>query len=182
MNPYKSPPPRKTLETRTLGARIVMLVSVALTALNIIIAVASSHTQFLYSISVPYYGVLYGKGMDNNFVAEGAWPVNGQYTWLSVGIAALILAAYTIMTILSKRHYGWAIAVLVLFSLDALALIAIALLLLSSAGTVAIEFCIHLWIIYLLGRQVHAGYQLHQLDELEEYIDTEENDMEETNE
>ena len=173
MNPYKPLPSRKSLDVRLVGGRIVLLISIVLTIINIIIAVVSSRMPILYNISVPYYAVVYGKAMDNNFAADG-WPINGTYTYIGLAVAAAVLILYVVFLIMTGHHYGWSIALLVCFCLDTVALLGVGLFLLGSTSAIVVDFCIHLWIIYLLSRQVSAAYNLHTLDLVEEYESDEE--------
>ncbi len=167
MKQYKPIPARKELLVRLMGGNLTMLISVLLTIINIVIAVTMSKTQFLYSLSMPYYAVTWGKAIDNNFAA-GGWPINGRYTYIGIAIAAVILAVYVLMVLMSRRHPGWSIAMMVLFCLDMVFLFFVGIFLLENPASIVFEVCIHFWIIFILSRQIWAAVNLRRLDAIED--------------
>ena len=167
MKQYKPIPARKELLVRLVGGNLTVLISVLLTVVNIVIAVAASRTPILYNLTMPYYAVTWGKALDNNFAADG-WPVNGQYTWIGIAVAAVLLAVYVLMVLMSRRHPGWSIAMLVLFCLDTLSLFFVGAFLLNNPQSIVVDACIHFWIIFILSRQIWAAVNLRRLDAIED--------------
>lgn len=163
---------RESMEARVSGGRTMLLTAIILTVVNIVIAVLDAGAQFLYSISVPYYLVSFGKGMDNGF-AEGKWSVTGTYTISALVIAAVILGVYLLCWYLSKKRRGWLIVGLVLFIVDTLALVYISLTLLMQPGSNVIDLCIHLWMIFLLVQAVRNSKKLKLLDQEEAFAQAE---------
>lgn len=159
------------MEARVTGGRSVLLIAAVLTVINVVLVMLDNGTEFLFSISAPYYLVMIGKGMDNNFV-DGPWSVTGTYTITALVIAVVVVAVVLLCWFLGKERRGWLIAGMVLFIVDTLALIYFALIYLENPASCVIDLCIHLWIIYLLSRAVVCSRKLKELEETE--IQTEE--------
>ena len=141
---------RQSLEQKAKGGRSNLLIAIILTLLNIVMFIAGSETMMLFSISVPYYAVLFGV------------ILGGQELMITgCVIAGIILLAYFLCWLLSKKHVGWLIAALVLMILDTLVLIGFYLL----AGEVSgiLDFVFHAMIIYYLAAGISAAKKLKEL-------------------
>ena len=153
----------QSIQARIFGARSVILVAVALTVVNIAILLIKTGDPILFSVSIPYYLVLVGLGMDNGMGGAGeadpAVTAIGPWTIGAIALAAVILAACMLCWYQSKNRRGWMIGALVLFIVDTLALVVASVVLLSSPSFVVIDLCIHLWIIFLLAFAVRAWNQ-----------------------
>lgn len=152
----------QSIQARIFGARSVILVAVALTVVNIAILLIKTGDPILFSVSIPYYLVLVGLGMDNGMgggEADPAVTTIGPWTIGAIVVAAVILAVCMLCWYQSKNRRGWMIGALVLFIVDTLALVVASVVLLSNPSFVVIDLCIHLWIIFLLAFAVRAWNQ-----------------------
>ena len=141
---------REVQEQKYKSARSNLLMAIIFTVLNIVLCLAGSQSMLLFSISVPYFAVVFGSVFELNSL-------------LVVGciIAATVLVAYLLCWIMSKKHYGWMIALLVMFCMDTLAMVGLYLLAEEVGGIVDVVF--HGWILYYLIVGVSAGSKLRKL-------------------
>lgn len=143
---------RQVAEQKYKTARVNLLIMIAFTLLNIVMLFLGSESMLLFSATVPFY------------VAR-----IGYYSALDIILipclifAGICLLIYFICWVLSKSHYGWMIAALVLFSIDTLALVGISLALSDFSGILDIVF--HVWVLYYLGLGIKNGYELKTLPE-----------------
>ena len=100
---------REYLENKMKSARHSLLLVLIFTVVNLVLLLADGNTYFLFSASVPYYLTAFGMGMD----AEMGISV---FTTTALVISAVILAAYLLCWIFSKRRVGWYVVALVLFT------------------------------------------------------------------
>ena len=117
---------REYLLRQVANGRYSLLLIVILTVVNLIMTILDTNTYFLFSASVPYYLVFVGMGIENGFV-NGAWNVKGTLTYTGLVIALVIVAVYLLCWLLSKKRAGWLTAALVLFIIDTVALVVIAI-------------------------------------------------------
>lgn len=153
--------PRQVMEQKYKAARMNLLLAMIFTVANIILLFAGSEVMMLFSISVPYYAVIFGVILESQ-------PM------LTTGcvIAAVILVVYFLCWLLSKKHIGWMIAALVLLILDTLALICFYLLAGEISGVM--DFVFHAWLIYYLAAGIHSAGKLKKLPAEEPLVLTEE--------
>ena len=129
--------PRQILEQKQKAGRSNLLLAIILTIVNIVMLFAGGDAMLLFSISVPYYAVIFGVILETQ-----------QLLITGCIIAAVVLAAYLFCWLMSKKHVGWLIAALVLMCLDTLALIGFYLLAGEISGVLDLLF--HVMIIYYL--------------------------------
>lgn len=139
-------------------ARANLLLMIGFTLINIILLCFNSETMFLFSATVPYYSTAIGKYSE----------IPAFFT-IGLIIAAVTLIIYFFCWIFSKKHYGWLIAALVLFSLDSIFMIT--LYIFSEDFSGIIDLAIHIWVIYYLIIGVKYGAQLKNMPETEEETD-----------
>ena len=163
--------PRRISELKYTSARNNLLLMIILTAVNMILVAVSANVTMLFSATVPYYSFILG--------------INDQskvFTPFFVAFSLICLAAYVICWVFSKKHFGWMIAALVMFSLDTLFLIGLYILLGDAFGI--LDTLIHVWVLYYLIVGVINGVKLKKLPEEEQEIITieeENNDIHDDN-
>ena len=99
--------PREMLQQKYKSARANLLLIIILTVVNVVMLLTGSDTMLLFSISVPFYAVVFGYVM-------------GGGVLLTTGcvIAGIMLLAYLLCWIFSKKRAGWLVAALVMFIFD----------------------------------------------------------------
>lgn len=129
--------PREQLEQKYKAARSNLLLTIILTVVNVVMLLTGSESMLLFSISVPFYAVVFGYFMEGT-------------TMLITGcvIAAIMLAAYLLCWIFSKKRAGWLIAAMVLFIIDTVVMGLMYLLLEEASGIM--DVLIHAWVLYYL--------------------------------
>lgn len=144
--------PRAIALQKYTSARQNLLLMIALTALNAIILAFGSNTMLLFSATVPYLAVVYG-------VVSESTPFLIACIFAAVGM----LTAYFLCWLLSKKHYGWMIAAMVMFIIDTAVMVLHYLLIGDFSGI--LDVIIHVWVLYYLILGVRYGYQLKTLPE-----------------
>ena len=141
---------RQSLEQKQKAGRNNLLLAIILTVVNIVMLLAGSETMMLFSVSVPYYAVVFGVVFESQ-----------EMIITGCVIAAVILIVYFLCWLLSKKRIGWLIAALVLLILDTLALIGFYLL----AGEISgiLDFLFHALLIYYLAAGVHSAGKLKKM-------------------
>lgn len=166
----KIPSPREIAEQKFASSRYNLLLVIALTALNLILYLTNSDSMLLFSATIPYVSF----GIGSEMLASGLGSVGDTLGVVLICIAIGVLALYFVCWLLSKKHYGWMITALVIFSLDTLFLVAMYLVAGDSSGIV--DFAIHIWVLYYLISGVRNGHKLKTLPEelppLQEDIET----------
>lgn len=141
---------RQMLAQKEKGGRSNLLLAIIFTLVNIVLFIGGSDSMLLFSISVPYYAVVFGG-------------ILGGQELLITGcvIAGLILIVYFVCWLLSKKHMGWLIAALVMMIVDTVALICFYLL----AGEISgiLDFVFHAMIIYYLVAGISSAKKLKNL-------------------
>ncbi len=129
-------------------ARGNLLLTVILTVINIVLSALNASVYLLFSASIPYIIASVGSGLmyDREFAAEmGATEEMIPVIFTVLLIVGLVLTVpYFLCWLFSKKHYGWMIAALVLFSLDTL------FLLFNFDISLILDLLIHAWVLYYL--------------------------------
>ncbi len=136
-------------------ARSNLLLMIILTVVNVVLLAVGADTMLLFSATVPYY-----------VAAVGIVSEVSQIMAVCFAVAAVILVLYLICWMLSKRHYGWMIAAMVLFILDSIAMIGLYVLVEDFSGI--LDLIIHIWVLYYLIIGVKYGYKLKNIPPEEE--------------
>lgn len=140
---------RKAIEKALVqmkAARVNLLLVVILTAINIIMYASGSDNMFLFSATIPY-----------SIAEAGMLTETVQISVIGIVFALLYLVCWG----MSKRHYGWMIAALVIFSIDTVAWAGICILVGDISGI--FDFLIHVLVLYYLIVGVINGHRLKQL-------------------
>jgi hypothetical protein len=141
---------REVQEQKYKTARGNLLLAIIFTVLNIVLYFVGSGSMLLFSISVPYFVVVFGSLFEFSFMMTAGCL-----------IAVIVLAVYLLCWIFSKEHYGWMIAALVLFCVDILVMAGLYLLFGEVSGIVDVAF--HCWILFYLIVGVSAGSKLSKM-------------------
>lgn len=141
---------RDYLEGQLRYARSVVLVILLMTVINLVFLLLEYDRYFLFSASVPYYGVALAQVFDLDIT-------------LPLVVAAVVLAGYLVCWILAKKKSGAVTAALVLFSLDTLALLGITFGLLEEPMVNTLDIVFHGIGILALVQGVIAGAKLKKL-------------------
>ena len=141
------------LTSKVASARYSLLLILIFTAVNLVMLLLDSGYYFLFSASVPYYltGIC--------FVFDGGSL--GTFTVIALVLSLVILGAYLLCWLLSKKKTGWFIVALVMFIVDTLGLIGFCVLAEDFSGIV--DFVFHAWVIWSLVGGISAGSKLKQL-------------------
>ena len=156
--------PQAKYEMKYNASRLNLLLVVAFTAINVIIAIFGGESYFLFSAFIPYYvavlGALIGGKLPAEYYDEGFVADSTVFTILTV-IAIVLIALYVVFWLLSKKKVGWLIASLVFFVIDTIMMFAL--------GGISIEMIVdilfHAWVIYYLVTGVMAHYKLKAIPE-----------------
>ena len=127
--------PVKTPLTVYNTARANLLLVVLFTAVNLVLSLVNADMYFLFSATVPQFILALGYAFESSV----ALTVCAVLAFLGAGVYLLCWA-------LSKKHRGWMIVALVLFSLDTLA----ALGMLLADTSMIIDVAIHGWVLFYL--------------------------------
>lgn len=142
--------PREQLEQKYKAARSNLLLTIILTVVNVVLLIAGSESMLLFSISVPFYAVVFGYFMEGT-------------TMLITGIviAAIMLTVYLLCWIFSKKRTGWLVAAMVLFIIDT----AVMALMYLFAGEMSgiMDVLIHAWVLYYLISGVSSASKLKKM-------------------
>lgn len=142
-------------------ARNNLLLVIVFTVINIILAACNSGSYFLFSAFIPYFSAYIGAAI-YHYPEEMATEIGTEITpeiataclVIGIVIAVLLLVPYLLCWIFSKRHYGWMIAALVLFSLDSI------WLLINFDLYYIMDILFHAYVIYYLIMGVQNGIRV----------------------
>lgn len=137
---------REILQKKISSARVNLLLAILLTVVNVVLMYVGSGTMLLFSISFPYYMVI--------FAALGQSAV-------LLAVAAASLIVYFICWLLSKKRTGWLLAAAIFMVLDTLFLAGLYLLAEEVSGIMDVLF--HIWIMYYLFSGYGAAKKLKKL-------------------
>lgn len=161
-NPSPFHPNKRMLANGKVSiARNNLLLVIVFTVINIILAACNSGTYFLFSAFIPYFcayigAVIYHYPEEMATEIGTEIPLEIATVCLVIGIvlAVLLLVPYLLCWIFSKRHYGWMIAALVLFSLDSI------WLLINFDLYYIMDILFHAYVIYYLIMGVQNGIRV----------------------
>lgn len=161
-SPFK--PTKSAIAANKYGiARSNLLLVILFTLINSVISFAHGNFYFLFSASIPYYVASFSAAWAYSPEDIGLEPAANPTAILVIGavIAAVLLVPYLLCWIFSKKHYGWMIAALVLFSLDSV------WLLLNFHIGLILDILFHAYVLYYLIMGVRYGLLSRQAAEAE---------------
>ncbi len=146
--------PRAMLENKYKTARYNLLLAVAFTVINVILALTATDYYLLFSAFVPYFMVYMGMVLCGKFPPDfyealelelvEAW--DSSFLVIMIVLAVIILAMYVLCFVMSgKYRSGWFTVALVLFIIDT-----VLLLVLNGISGSIIDILFHAWVIYYL--------------------------------
>lgn len=161
-NPSPFHPNKRMLATGKVSiARNNLLLVIVFTVINIILAACNSGSYFLFSAFIPYFCAYIGaviyhypEEMATEIGTEIPPEIATVCLVIGIVIAVLLLVPYLLCWIFSKRHYGWMIAALVLFSLDSI------WLLINFDLYYIMDILFHAYVIYYLIMGVQNGIRV----------------------
>ncbi len=137
---------REELQKQYQAGRSNLLIALVLTVINIVMLFAGGETMMLFSISLPYYLVIFGGLLES----------------VTLLLAALILlVVYFLLWLLSKKRPAFMVAALVCMVLDTAMLTLLYLTAEDFTGILDVLF--HVWIVYYLFAAVRANSKLKAL-------------------
>ncbi len=159
--------PHDLLRGKYHSARSNLLLAMAFTVINVVIAFFDGSSYFLFSLFVPYFLVLTGLLITGKLPAElytedwaDAEFLDSSALVVMVVIAAVILSLYLLCWIFSKKEkVGWLIFALVLVSIDT----ALMLLIQGVSVDTIIDIAFHAWVIISLINGIGAYRKLKKL-------------------
>lgn len=169
--------PRQILENKYSSARANLLIVVAFTLINIVLAFTDSSSYFLFSLFIPYMLVLLGAMLTGNL--PGAYTAaepeiieflpNAVFIIMAI-VAAAFLAVFVVSWVVTNKKpaIGWLIASLVLASIDT----GIFVLFGGISLDTLIDLAFHVWVIVSLAGGISAHKKLKALPPEEEIVDT----------
>ena len=167
--------PRQQLENRYKTGRYNLLLVIIITLFNLIFAFLGAEKYYVFSAAIPYYLVINalfvcGKMPDSWYDHPKEEYIFEDASTLIVAtvIAALILAVFFILYLMSKKHVGFLIAALVLFAIDT-----IAMFVLMGIDGMILDILLHGLVIYYLISAILAVYKLRNMPPDEPVIITE---------
>ena len=150
-------------------ARGNLLLVVILTVVNIILCALNANWYMLFSASVPYAVIFFASAAvyypeESGFLEMGFEPVANPTTFLIVAvvIALILTVPYLLCWAFSKKHYGWMIGALVMFSLDTICMF----LVFSFDLSMIIDLLVHAWVLYYLIMGVKNGITVKKAEEV----------------
>ena len=129
-------------EQQINGARSSLLLTLALTLVNVVLLMVNSNTFFLFSVFVPYELIHFGRMMDAGLV--------GSNTIVSLIVAAVILVVFLLSWLLSKKKPGWLTVAVVLFALDTAALLYFTFTMSADPGGNILDIGLHAYVLFQL--------------------------------
>ncbi len=149
-------------------SRINLLIVLIATLINGALAAFGSTTYFLFSAILPYSLVL-GAAINtgrfsDEFYAQIEWPEGTPFEdasvlYIMIAIAAVMLLAYLLCWIFSKKKVGWLIAATVFFGLDTLYMVFIY----GISADSLFDLVFHGLVLYYLISGVVYGIKLNKL-------------------
>ncbi len=142
-------PSRGVIEQKYNSARSNLFIMIALTVINLIVIGLDGNFMMLFSASFPLYALVFSLPPDALFPLQ-----------VGVVIAVFSILLYIVPFFMSKKHYGWMIVALILFSFDSMFLIGISLLVYLGDGSLPglLEIIFHVWVMYYLISGVRYGH------------------------
>ncbi len=157
---------------RYKGARFNLLVALAFTLVNCILAATGSGTYFLFSCSVPYAMIVWGLfscGMlmtpEEYLEGYGLTELDfmpREFLYVLIGLAAAVILVYVVFFFLSKKHAGWMIAATVFFGIDTLFMI----VWYGIDLTMIADYVLHAWVMFILIRGLIGFYRAKKMPEI----------------
>lgn len=136
-------------------SRSNLLLVAAFSFINVILTSVQSNFYLLFSSTLPIF--VSQVGINFGLLAEGEESLGTPFFAICVVIAIILIVPYLLCYFLSKKHFAWMIAALVLFSIDS-----VFLLFLFDINYI-LDAIFHVWVMYYLIVGVRSGSKLRKL-------------------
>ncbi|MBQ7378511.1 MAG: hypothetical protein IJW70_12290 [Clostridia bacterium] len=155
-------------ESQYNSARVNLLIAVAFTVLNCVLAVFGGSTYFLFSCTFPYTMVSEGAFWTGIMLSAEEYAEMGVtqadmmpmwFLYVMLVPAVIAVGLYVLCWALSKKRVGWMIAATVLFVIDTLFLI----LYYGVHVDLIMDYLFHAWVLFILIRGVIAHFRLKEV-------------------
>ena len=143
------------LEQQYKVSRMNLLLVLAFTFINMILALTKASFYMLFSASIPFEITVLGVLMADDYGIG--------FTVFMFGLSVVLLLPYLLSFIFSKKHFAWMIAALVWFSLDTVLFLILVVLAGGWDFSILLDFFFHAWIMFYLINGVRYGSRLRQL-------------------
>lgn len=143
------------LEQQYKVSRMNLLLVLAFTFANMILALTKASFYMLFSASIPLEITALGVLMADDYGIG--------FTVFMFGLSVVLLLPYLLSFIFSKKHFAWMIAALVWFSLDTVLFLILVVLAGGWDFSILLDFFFHAWIMFYLINGVRYGSRLRQL-------------------
>lgn len=133
--------------------RHTLIVVMIITLVNMLLVLVEAPIYFLFSASVPYYLTVFGYVWDLE-----AFGSVGVFTIIAVLVSMAILVVYLLCWINGKKKIGWLTTALVLFSVDTLCLVALAIW--AEDASCVKDLIFHALVLAYLGQAISSDKKL----------------------
>lgn len=133
-------------------AQLILIVVLVLTVADIIMLLCNASTYFPLTVSSCFYLALFCRLLDG-----GAFAGN---TIGALCICAVLLAAYIVCIVLTRRRFGWLTVAAVLYSVDAIVLIGLVISGFWQASFCIVDLLLHAFVVWQIFRGVLAAKRL----------------------
>ena len=147
---------REYYERQVAMGRSTLLVVLCLTAANLLLLISNTNCHLAFSASGPYYRTGLARGFD---LAE-VGGVDHAYSWMALGVSALILGLYLVCWLLSRKTPQWLTVGLVLFVVDTVCLALLCRFIFGGFTDSILDLLMHGWVIYELAVGIRAVRRL----------------------
>jgi hypothetical protein len=148
---------RMSLERKQNNGRSSLLWIAGLSLVNMVLTLLNAPISFVFSLSLPSIFV----GIGQELVAE-----YNSYTVLIVGVvlSLILIGAFFLLYVLSKKYFWPIVVALVLFSIDSLLLLGLILLDFSAIVSILIDVAFHVWALISIISLLNSTLKLKALD------------------
>lgn len=138
-----------------MTAQLVLIIVLVLTLADLVLLLCNAPTFFPLSVTVCFYLTMFCRLLDLGAI--------GANTAIALVISAVVLAAYVVCIVLSRRKHGFLTAAAVLFGVDTSLLIGLALWGFYQASFCLIDLALHIFVLWQVFRGVLAARRLRYL-------------------
>ncbi len=162
--------PKARLENNYNTARINLLVVVMFTLVNVLFTIFDMGYYFLFSASIPFYMTSFGMDVCGRYPREFYDQyydvpyeelafLDSTVFYVILAIVAVIIVLYFLCWLFSKKHVGWMVAALVLFTIDTVMLF----LLYGVDFSMLLDYLFHIFVMFYLVYGLIANSKLKKL-------------------
>lgn len=167
---------RQQYERKFATGRSNLLLVIFFTLINTVLCLTKSATYFLFSAYVPYTLTYEAMWWGGKMSAEDYYNMFGvtkdemqllfypQSVFnIMVALAAIIIIAYLLCWIFSKKRPGWLIFALALFAIDTIVMVLMSLFYYVFDTGMILDWVFHVWVLVYLFSGIIAARKLRKL-------------------